>query len=78
MAIKKEWNEPTKSNEKYKIDVMTIAPMNEIPRVKSVKWTKQTGKEEKGLENVISSEDLDLGITIAAENGGKDISNLRD
>ena len=69
MAMKKEWNKPA-IDDNYKIDCMTIAPMNEIPKVKSVKWTKTTGKDKEGLENVVSSEELTEGIVLTVEDGG--------
>ena len=69
MANKEEWRKPAKINEKYIIGVMAIAPMNEIPKVKNSKWTKLTGKARK---NEVTSQELDEGVTIIAENGGKE------
>ena len=68
MAVENNWRTPaTKYDEDYKIDVTTLAPMAEL-----TKGLKETGKETKGSEykDIIRSDELEAGVSIAVENGG--------
>ena len=67
MATKKEWNDPTKGEDnKFEINVMTIAPMVEMSRGNVF---ETTGKEEEGKENrAPRSDELAEGMTIKVEN----------
>lgn len=66
MAMKKNWNEPTKSEDnKYVINVTTLAPLVEMTKGKAF---EETGIESRGNSySDIMSNELTEGITIAVE-----------
>ena len=67
MAIE-EWKTPaTVMDDKYKINVTTVAAMIEMNKITEL---KETGEETKGSEykGTISSTDLEEGVSITAEN----------
>ena len=70
MANKEGWREPTEAIDgKYRIDCMTIAPMKAIS--KNGTWMESTGAEQDAV-TVIASDKLTEGVTIVAENGGRE------
>ena len=74
MAVENNWRTPaTKYDEDYKIDVTTLAPMAELAKGNGL---KETGKETKGNEyrDIIRSDELEAGVSIAVEDGGLDKS----